>query len=122
MLRGIFAGVLDARREGQHHAWMAAPALTGETPTADFLVLPPNGEMDQVAVDVAELSAAAETTGGNFYTLANARDLPQDLPRGRHVRLESLTPISLWNQWWFVLALLSTLITEWALQRWCGVG
>ena len=53
--------LLDRPPPGSYHAWIAAPALEGQTPAADFAVTPPAGEFAQVRMDAAEMRRAAQT-------------------------------------------------------------
>ena len=74
-------------RPGSYHAWIAVPALEGQSPAADFTVLPPPGEFAQVRMDAAEMRRAAEISGGRFYTFAAADRLlrrPAARPSGAH--------------------------------------
>ena len=75
--RGVFEGVLDRPAPGDYHAWIAVPALEGQSPAADFTVAPPAGEFAQVRMDAAEMRRAAEQTGGRFYTFETADRLPR---------------------------------------------
>jgi hypothetical protein len=115
--RGIFEGVLTQLNEGKYHAWLAAPALEGDPPAADFLVLAPPGEFASTAVDASELERAAVETKGKFYRLARAGGLVDDLPRGRQDPIDSLPPLILWNQWPLLALFLTLLITEWMLRK-----
>lgn len=115
--RGVFEGLLDRPVPGSYHAWIAVPALGGQTPAADFAVAPPAGEFAQVRTDAAALRRAAQETGGRFYTFENAARLLQDLPAGRQVPIESLPPRPLWNTWPVLMLFLVLLISEWILRK-----
>ena len=115
--RGIFEGLLTGTTEGDYHVWMATPSSQGTAPAADFLVVAPPGEFETVRMDVAELTETAKLTRGQFYQIAGAGSLADDLPPGRQIPLESLPPIVLWNQWWVLLLFLCLLVTEWILRK-----
>ena len=68
-------------------------------------------------MDAAALAAAAETTHGKFYTIADADQLLADLPAGRRVPIRNLPPIPIWNRWWLLSAFLSCITTEWILRK-----
>ena len=115
--RGIFEGVLTGTTEGSYHVWMATPSSESEAPAVDFLVVAPPGELEILRMDVAELAETARRTRGQFYQIATAGQLIEDLPPGRQIPIESLPPVVLWNQWWVLLLFLSLLITEWILRK-----
>jgi hypothetical protein len=115
--RGVFEGVVPALGDGSYHLWIATPALEGQAPAADFLVVPPPGEFERVQMDVAELTRAAEETRGRFYRIGDSRRLAADLPAGRQVPIEALPPKPLWNQPWLLALFLGLLTTEWVLRK-----
>lgn len=115
--RGVFEGALPQLADGEYHAWLAAPALEGNPPAADFLVVAPPGEFASTAMDVAELERAALETKGKFYRAVNLEDLVNDLPHGRQVPIDALPPLILWNQWPLLLLFLTLLISEWLLRK-----
>jgi len=115
--RGLFEGSLGRPAPGNYHVWIASPALEGQTPAVDFTVAPPAGEFAQVRMDAAELRSAAQETGGRFYTFETADRLPEDLPAGRQVPVESLPPLPLWNKWPVLALFLGLLIAEWILRK-----
>ena len=115
--RGVFEGVLSKPSVGDYHAWVAVPPIEGKTPAVDFSVAAPPGELQRVAMDAAGLRRTAKSTGGSFYTFQDGDRLLGDLPKGRHVPIESLPPIPLWNAWPMVLLVLVLLTTEWLLRK-----
>ena len=115
--RGIFEGQLNRPTPGTYHAWIAAPVVEGRAPTADFIVSPPPGEFAQVRMDESALREAAKLTGGRYYDFQSAGNLLRDLPPGRQVPVETLSPMPLWNKWPFVLLFLVLLVGEWLLRK-----
>jgi hypothetical protein len=91
--------------------------LPGEPPATRFKVVAPPGELARLEMDAATLAAAAEATGGKFYTIENADQLPADLPAGRRVPLDNLPPAPLWNRWWLLAAFVACITSEWILRR-----
>ena len=85
--------------------------------TADFLVVAPPGELEQVQMDGAELKRAADDTRGRFYRMNQVERLLDDLPPGRQVPIETLPPETLWNKWWLLTAFLGLIVTEWILRK-----
>ncbi len=96
---------------------MVEPQLTSNPAAARFSVVPPPGEFARTEMDAAALAAAAETTHGKFYTIADADRLLTDLPAGRRVPIRNLPPIPIWNRWWLLSAFLSCITAEWILRK-----
>jgi hypothetical protein len=112
----VFEGQASKLAEGRYHAWLVDPALPGD-PSADFEVLPPAGEIERIQMDVAELTRAASDTRGKFYRFATADRLPDELPEGHPVPIETLPPMPLWNKWPVLLLFLCVLSGEWLLRK-----
>ncbi|NQT11421.1 MAG: hypothetical protein HQ582_01645, partial [Planctomycetes bacterium] len=119
--RGLFEARLSKPPIGSYHAWVAIPALEGQTPSVDFEVAAPPGEFRRVEMDGAELKRAAHRTMGRFYTFLEADRLSRELPAGRQVPIETFPPNPLWNTWPLLLLFLILLITEWILRKWGGM-
>jgi hypothetical protein len=96
---------------------MVEPQISGHPATVRFSVVPPPGEFARTEMDAGGLAAAAETTHGKFYTIANADKLLTDLPAGRRVPIRNLPPIPIWNRWWLLSAFLGCITTEWILRK-----
>lgn len=114
---GVFDGTLADFPVGQYEVLMAEPQLPGSPPSAQFSVVAPPGEFARLEMDAAALAAAAETTRGKFYTIANADRLIDELPAGRRAPIENLPPISIWNRWWLLAAFLAAITSEWVLRK-----
>ncbi|HEY3395221.1 MAG TPA: hypothetical protein VGK58_21145, partial [Lacipirellulaceae bacterium] len=112
-----FEGLLVDLAEGEYEAIMVQPQLSGNPPATRFAVVAPPGELSQLEMDAAALSAAAETTGGKFYTVENADRLPSEVPAGRRTPLESLPSVPLWNRWWLLAVFLACITSEWILRK-----
>jgi hypothetical protein len=113
----VFEGSLTGLREGTYELVLSEPQLPGHPPAARFSVVVPPGEMARLAMDRAALTAAAETTHGKFYTMADADRLADELPHGRRVPIENLPPLEIWNRWWLLAPFLALVIGEWILRR-----
>jgi hypothetical protein len=114
---GVYEGSLPDLTEGQYEVLMIEPQLSGNPTAARFSVVAPPGEFARTQMDAAALAAAAETTHGKFYTVADADKLLTDLPAGRRVPIRNLPPIPLWNRWWVLLAFLTCITGEWILRK-----
>jgi hypothetical protein len=119
--RGSFVATLDRPRAGSYHVWMAAPALDGKTPPADFTVVPSPGELARTELDAGAMRRAAEVSGGGYYTFDTAGRLPDALPAGSQATIESLPPRPLWNRWPVLALFLALLIGEWVLRKRSGM-
>lgn len=115
----IFEGRLNRADAGQYHAFVSAPSFNDVPPSTNFRVETPRRELERRRLDRAELTQSAEMTDGRFYTLADVAQLPDDVPRGQPVPLESQDPIPLWNRWELLLLFSLLLLTEWLLRKRC---
>jgi hypothetical protein len=113
----VFAGTFTDFDPGEYDVTLAEPQIPGSPSAIRMKVVEPPGELARPIMDAAALTAAAETTHGKFYTIANAHELLADLPAGRRVPLENLPPVSLWNRWWLLAAFLTCITTEWILRK-----
>ena len=119
--RGIFEGVATNLPEGRYRVWIAAPTLDGQPPSQLFTVLAPPGEQARLEMDATDLQLAAKTSQGKFYTLQTAPELIGDLPRGRHVRIESLPPKPIWNSSLLAGLFVVLIACEWLLRKRVGL-
>lgn len=128
--RGVFEGAVANLPEGPYRAWMATPTLEGNPPAYRFSIVAPPGEYAHLEMDAADLEQAASISRGKFYTIDGADRLLYDLPRGRHVRIQSLPPTHVWSlpmlpplfDLWLVPALFVVLIVfEWLLRKRVGM-
>ncbi|MCA9264386.1 MAG: VWA domain-containing protein [Planctomycetales bacterium] len=118
--RGVFEGAAFEIAEGQYHAWIVSPSIESP-PTADFEVVVPVSEMARLETATSELRQAAKLSGGKAYHLGTVDKLIDDLPVGRHVRIESLVPVPIWNRWPFAIMFVSLIVGEWLIRRRCGL-
>jgi hypothetical protein len=116
--RSSFEALLTRTPEGDYHFWLNAPAVPAPRPKAECKVLAPPGEMEVLRMNQAEMERAAEETHGGFYTLANAEQLPAELPAGSRVTLNaSGPPMPLWNGVTVFALALGFLTMEWVLRK-----
>jgi hypothetical protein len=119
--RGVFEATLTNLAEGRYRAWLATPSLEGEPPAKEFLIVAPPNEQARLEMDAAELKSAAKLSAGKFYTFATAGTLPDDLPPGRQVRIESLPPRPLWNSPLLAGVFVLLLVVEWLARKKAGM-
>ena len=118
---GIFESTLHGLARGQYRVWMASPTIDGETVSRTFKVVSPPTESTRLEMDKTDLTLAAKTSQGEFYTIESISDLLKRLPAGRHVRIESLPPEPLWNTSILICLFVALLITEWLLRKKLGM-
>ena len=114
------------------------PPADAKRPSPARRIRPP-GELDRLRMNQPELSQAAESTQGRFYTILDANELLDDLPSGvgviggggpggggarippaatSRVSLGSPMPaIKLWNTWWIFALVMFLLTSEWVLRK-----
>jgi hypothetical protein len=116
--RATYEATLTHTSQGQYKFWLTAPVPPGAKPQAAARVLPPPGEMDRLQMNRPDLERAALISRGKVYTLADAEQLPAELPPLPRVTLnQPRPPWPVWNQP-AVFALAMTLLTgEWLLRK-----
>ena len=120
--RATFTTVLTRTPEGEYGFQLTegAPTKQINKPRAEAKVLPPQGELDQLSMDRADLEETAKKTGGEFYTLANADDLMakiEVLERDRVQLNQPCPPLSVWNHAALFGLWVALLAAEWWLRR-----
>ncbi|MBY0460466.1 MAG: VWA domain-containing protein, partial [Gemmataceae bacterium] len=114
----VFETTLARAPEGEYRFELLDPEVPGSRPFATARVLPPIDERERVELNRADLKAAADISGGGFYTLANAGDVFDALKNLQRVPLnEPCPPVPLWSQPLFYGLLLALLMTEWLLRK-----
>ncbi len=116
--RAEYQTLITRTPEGQYRFELTDPVVTGSRPRAEAKVLPPPGERDRIDMDRQALSRAAAESRGKFYTLADAANLPDDLPEVARVPLnQPVPPVPLWNHAATFTLVLALLAAEWLLRR-----
>jgi len=114
---GVFEGELPVTAPGSYHAWVVAPSFAQAPPSTDFRVEEPLGELARRGLDRRELQQAAEVSRGAYFSLAEAAQVPDDLPAGAPVPLKSQDPLPLWNRPELLILFTLVLTTEWLLRK-----
>jgi uncharacterized membrane protein len=113
----VFEGQLRRSVDGNYHTFISRPEFPGSPPATDFRVESPEREMRIRGLDRAQLTKTASITRGQFYTLSNVDQLPDDMPKGKPVPIRSEDPIRIWNRW-EILVLFTLLISvEWVMRK-----
>ena len=115
---GQYETTLARAPEGEYKFEMIDPEVTGSRPSATARVLPPMNERERTEMNRADMMAAAKISGGEFYTLANATDVFNDLKNLQRVPLnQPVPPVPLWNQPAVYALILFLLLGEWLLRK-----
>jgi hypothetical protein len=126
-----YEGYFPASKEGKLHFRLISPIhLQPDTvqkkekdednspPSAEAEVIRPPGELERLRMNREGMQKAAQISGGKFYTLATAGQLPQELPSGYRVVLNTEGPPHLlWNSAWCFVLILGLLTSEWLLRK-----
>jgi hypothetical protein len=121
-VRGRFEAVAPQLAADAYHASIVNPVLAGPVPSCDFTVGRVNAELRHLTMNEQDLRHLAERSGGRFYPLVDADKLIGQLPAGQPRRVESLTPVPLWNSWVVALVFVVTVVAEWSLRRRFGMS
>ena len=113
----VFEGQFQPASKGSFHAFVTIPSFKQSPPSTDFRVKTFRRELQNRSLDRAELTQTAKVTHGRFYTIANASHLPDDIPRGQPVLLETVALIPLWNRWEAMVVFAILLLGEWLLRK-----
>lgn len=120
--RASYEAVLTQTPEGEYSFWLSTPSVPEPRPHAECKVLAPPGEMYGLRLNQAELELAAEQSGGQFYSLADADRVVAALPDGNRVTLASSGPP--WLVWTYpalFLLAIALLTTEWLWRKWLNL-
>ncbi|MEX0728522.1 MAG: hypothetical protein WEB58_22690 [Planctomycetaceae bacterium] len=113
----VFESRLTDLPAGMYRAWISRPIFRETAPAADFRIENPRRELLNRTLAKDDLVLTARRTRGKYYPVKNADQLPQDLPVGRAVTLESEAPIPLWNRPELMGLFVSFLAVEWLLRK-----
>jgi hypothetical protein len=113
--RDIFETMLTQVEDGRYRIRLSSPLVEGTM--ADFVVVPPPGEMDRVQMNQAELRQVAEQTEGSFFSIDEADGLFDKLPPGRRVALHTDPPFPLWRTWPMLGLFFTLLLVEWIVRK-----
>jgi hypothetical protein len=113
----VFDGQVRQLGVGTYHARVTSPSFRQISPSTDFRIEPPVGELQTRSIDSVDLARAAELTHGHYYSIGDAAQLPDDIPQGRPVPLSVRNPLPLWNRWELLLLFALTLLAEWLLRK-----
>lgn len=116
--RASYEAIVTRTEVGQYKFWLQSPIKGAVKPQVTVRVLPPSGEMDLLRMNRVDMERAALVSRGRYYSLADADQLPAELPPLPRVPLnQPHPPWNVWNQP-VIFALAVTLLgTEWLLRK-----
>ncbi|GEM_PF-1720249 len=79
-----------------------------------------SGELYNVMLNEKLLQQMSEKSGGKYYTVSTARDLPDEFERNPH-KERIHTEIEAWNHWAFMVLFFAFLSLEWAVRKMKGL-
>lgn len=103
--------------DGSYRAWVVAPFFKDGTPSTNFTIEPPQRELQLRDLATNELKSIADKSGGEYFNLATANNLPDRIPRGMATPLNEPTSIPLWNRWELMLLFALLIAVEWVLRK-----
>jgi uncharacterized membrane protein len=121
--RRTYTGTWDQTREGKLRFRLTHPDVSsfqpdGDRPSAEAIIESPPGELDKLRMDYQEMTKAAATSNGRFFTLANADKVLEVIPPGVYPLISSpVPPTLLWNQWWVFVLIVLLITSEWVLRK-----
>ncbi len=143
----LFEATVDDLTEGEYHAWIAQPSFHEDKksdgpdepdsaaesnatdhlapPSCDFNVEAEQGEHAKEEIHAKDLRRAAKDSDDpkkeNYFTVANADKLANEIPEIRPFRTEPLPPVTIWNAWFVPLLFVGLIVTEWLLRKKAGM-
>jgi hypothetical protein len=113
----LYEGTLPQVASGTYHTWLAEPALGESPPSTDFRVELPQRELRQSGADLADLTRAAQLSGGAAIPFDDLEQLFSRLPPGKALPVAYAEPIPLWSRIEGLLLLAGLLGAEWLLRK-----
>jgi hypothetical protein len=113
----VFEGQAAALPIGAYHALVTSPSFRESPPATDFRIEAGSDELAKRDLDRREMEQAARISRGQYSGLAEASDLPSQIPPGHPVLLSARDRIPLWNRWELLVLFAGLLTTEWILRK-----
>lgn len=107
---GIYRVTVSARKDGQ--------VISGDA-TTRFLVDSTDPELDNPAADPALLQELARQTGGRIIPAEEFDGFLEELIDAGppNLSLTQITRVSLWDNWWYLAAFVTTMTVEWIVRK-----
>ncbi len=113
----VYEGTLSQPAAGAWHAWISSPDAGEIPPACDFSVTVPELELRRREADPADLTRAAELSGGKVVPFHQIDSLVELLPRGQSVPVASAQKVPLWSRAEWLLLFVLLLSAEWVLRK-----
>ncbi|HUG18933.1 MAG TPA: hypothetical protein VMM56_08130 [Planctomycetaceae bacterium] len=112
----LFLGALESLPLGNYRVEYLLPGDAVRV-SREFRINSARREMTDRNLNRKELEQAAKDSGGQYFSIAEAEQIPRLLPPGQKILLESLNPLPLWNRWELFVLILTLLTVEWILRK-----
>jgi len=120
-LPGQYAATLVAREHGQYYITLSSPGEIGKTAPqkVEYAVVPPSVELERPWLNKPLLVDLAKLSGGRYFELGEASQIPSSIPDKKQVITVSDKPKLLRDTMRLTLlgALVLLLGTEWAVRK-----
>lgn len=113
----VYEGTITQPAAGSWHAWISSPDGEGAPSACDFTVTVPEQELRRREADLADLTRAAELSGGQVVPFQRIDALAGLLPRGQPVPVASAQKVPLWARPEWLVLFVSLLSAEWMLRK-----
>ena len=117
---GRYAGSFVADRIGRYQIWMDRPEEGSEARAGEetFNVIVPPLEYKDPRMARDFLIHSAQQSGGKYFDLADAADLPASIDEIQEVkRVPEEAPVDLWDRWWMLLLFVGLITCEWVVRK-----
>ncbi len=115
--RTEFRANWTARETGTYHVMVESPSSKNDMPVTDIIVKNIDQELLNRTLNRDDLIKASEISKGKYFHITDVATLPEDLPPGSPVVLDSPTMIPLWNRWELLLFFSILLSVEWIMRK-----
>ena len=119
--RAIFESTRTNFATGNYEVTLAKPGLAKTPASIKFTMVAPPGESARSETDQKQIRLAAKRSRGRSYDVVDMGEVFAQLPTGKPVKVASLPPLPLWNNWRFLLLFVFLLIIEWLLRKRLGM-
>lgn len=113
---GQFRGEFVPHMPGEYRIQLLVPD-TEELVERRIVVTLPDLEFATLNQDRATLKHLADATGGRYYTLPEADQIPKNFEDRSETAVLSGTPIPLWDRWYVLLFCVLLLSAEWLIRK-----
>lgn len=115
--RRVFTGSYTPGATGRYQFTLLMKDQPEPRPQAECLVLAPPGELERLQMNRTGMEDAAAQTGGRFFTLADADQLLDRLPRGSRPERKAAGRVLIWNHLAALTVAMFLVTGVWVLRK-----